>query len=150
MRGITSMRSGLPITVICGCDPVGNGSATGRPDIVPGVPLRPTNYSVPGNQMNLAAFATPVGHFGDAARNLLAGPAVYNTDFGISKVFSLTESQRIEFRAEMFNIFNTPQFANPEANTASPATFGQTFSTITTNSGFGSNRQVQFALKYSF
>jgi hypothetical protein len=65
-------------------------------------------------------------------------------------MFRLTERQRLEFRAEMFNIFNTPQFANPEANLASPATFGQTFSTIGTNSGFGTNRQVQFALKYSF
>jgi len=150
IRGITSMRSGLPITVICGCDPTGNGSATGRPDLVPGVSLRPSDYSVPGNQINFAAFATPVGHFGDARRNLLTGPAVYNTDFAVTKLFRLTETQRIEFRAEVFNILNTPQFANPEANTASPATFGQTFSTITTNSGFGSNRQVQFALKYSF
>jgi hypothetical protein len=150
IRGITSMRSGLPVTVICGCDPTGNGSATGRPDLVPGVSLRPSSDSIPGNQINIAAFTTPVGHFGDARRNLLAGPAVFNTDFGISKTFRLRESQRIEFRAEMFNIFNTPQFANPEANLASPATFGQTFSTITTNAGFGSNRQVQFALKYGF
>jgi hypothetical protein len=150
LRGITSMRSGLPITVICGCDPTGNGSATGRPDLVSGVSLRPANYSIPDNQVNIAAFTAPVGHFGDARRNLLAGPAVYNTDFGVSKIFRLTESQRIEFRAEMFNIFNTPQFANPEANLASPATFGQTFSTIGTNSGFGTNRQVQFALKYLF
>ena len=150
IRGITTLRSGLPVTVICGCDPTGNGSATGRPDLVPGVPLRPSNSSIPGNQINIAAFTTPVGHFGDARRNLLAGPSAYNTDFGVSKMFRLTESQRIEFRAEMFNIFNTPQFANPEANLASPSTFGQTFSTIATNSGFGTNRQVQFALKYSF
>jgi hypothetical protein len=150
IRGITTMRSGLPITVTCGCDPVGNGSATGRPDLVPGVPLRPADYSVPVNQINLAAFTTPVGHFGDVRRNLLAGPAVYNTDFGVSKIFRLRESQRMEFRAEMFNIFNTPQFANPEANLASPATFGQTFGTIATNAGFGTNRQMQFALKYNF
>jgi hypothetical protein len=150
IRGITTMRSGLPVTVICGCDPTGNGSATGRPDLVPAGSLRPSNYSVPDNQVNLAAFAVPSGHFGNARRNLLAGPAVYNTDFGVSKAFRLTESQRMEFRAEMFNIFNTPQFENPEANLASPATFGQTFGTIATNAGFGTNRQMQFALKYQF
>ncbi len=151
INGITGLRSGLPVNVVCGCDSRGIGAATGRPDIVPGVPLRPPNSSPPGVQINISAFAVPAaGSFGNARRNILAGPAAYNSDFGLSKIFRLTENQRIQFRAEMFNIFNTPQFANPDANLASPSTFGQSFSTINTNSGFGSNRQVQFALKYLF
>ncbi len=168
IRGITAMRSGLPVGVVCGCDSRGIGAATGRPDIVPGVPVQLSNSSAPGIQINREAFTMPApGTFGNAPRNPLAGPAAFNSDFGLSKIFRLTETQRLEFRAEMFNIFNTPQFVNPAANLGGPqpgtwpvtfdpatnwnsATFGQSFNTINTNAGFGSNRQVQFALKYDF
>jgi hypothetical protein len=64
--------------------------------------------------------------------------------------FPVRERQRIEFRAEMFNIFNTPEFANPQANLTAPATFGQSLSTILAAGGFGSSRQIQFGLKYLF
>jgi hypothetical protein len=47
-------------------------------------------------------------------------------------------------------MFNTPQFSNPAAALSSPSTFGRTLSTIGAVGGFGSNRQVQFALRYSF
>jgi hypothetical protein len=50
----------------------------------------------------------------------------------------------------MFNIFNTPQFSNPGSTTSSAATFGQSLGTIPAVGGFGSNRQIQFALRYGF
>lgn len=56
----------------------------------------------------------------------------------------------MQFRAEMFNIFNTPQFGTPGANLAAPNNFGKSLGTIGTAAGFGTNRQVQFALRYSF
>jgi hypothetical protein len=150
INGITAMRSGLPVYIDCGCDSAGTGSATGRPDFVPGVAVRPDNYDLPSNQINPAAFAVPAaGTFGNVGRNFLSGPSAFNWDFSLFKNFRIHEAQRLEFRAEMFNVFNTPQFANPVGTSTSPA-FGQSVSTIATGSGFGSNRQVQFALKFIF
>ncbi len=50
----------------------------------------------------------------------------------------------------MFNVFNTPQFANPGSTTSATAAFGQSLGTIAAVGGFGSNRQIQFALRYGF
>jgi hypothetical protein len=102
--------------------------------------------------INPAAFVTPLGtgQFGDSGRNMLRGPALLNWDFSVFKKFKVRESQLLEFRAEIFNVFNTPEFSNPAANVSAPATFGQSFSTITTPVGFPSQRQIQLALKYFF
>jgi hypothetical protein len=151
INGITSMRSGFPVDVLCGCDTGGLGTYTGRPNLVPGVPLRPANYSLPYNQINIAAFTTPAtGTFGNAGRNIARGPSAYNWDFSIFKHFQVREKQSLEFRFETFNIFNTPQFSVPQANTSAPATFGGSFSTDSTLMLFGTQRQIQFGLKYVF
>ncbi|MBZ5607582.1 MAG: TonB-dependent receptor [Acidobacteriia bacterium] len=149
-NGITVMRAGLPYNVVCGCDAAGIGAATARPDLITGVAVTPANFDLPKRQLNLAAFATPVGHFGSLGRNVFTGPSAYNWDFSLFKNFAVTERQQVQFRAEMFNIFNTPQFSNPGSTTSSPATFGQSLSTIPAVGGFGSNRQIQFALRYAF
>jgi hypothetical protein len=165
VNGITVMRSGLPVNIVCGCDPTGMGDANGRPDGIPGVSRRPSNYSLPGNQINPLAFTTinaapgspqyfPVApaagyHFGDLPRNAVEGPSAFNWDFSLFKNIRFSESRSLQFRTEFFNIFNTPQFANPIGDTSSSA-LGQSLSTITSAGGFGSNRQIQFALKYLF
>ena len=56
------------------------------------------------------------------------------------------ETQELQFRAEFFNIFNTPQFNLPGSSIASPANFGVSTGTLTTVSGFGTQRQIQFGL----
>jgi hypothetical protein len=152
VNGITVVRSGFPLTgMSCSCDPLQVGSFTSRPDLVGGVPVRPANYNEPNRQLNLAAFtAPPTGRIGNLGRNVLYGPSAVNFDFSLFKTFHVTERQSIEFRAEMFNIFNTPQFSNPSGNITAPASFGRSLSTITTSSGFATNRQMQFALRYMF
>ncbi|MEJ7605088.1 MAG: hypothetical protein WKF37_02215 [Bryobacteraceae bacterium] len=150
MNVIGTLRSGFPFSVSCGCDPLKVGQASSRADIIPGVPVRPANYSVPTNQLNLAAFAAPVGHIGTLARNALYGPGDVNFDSSFFKDFAVTEKQRLQFRAEFFNIFNHPQFRNPSAALSNLPFFGQTTSTLSTIEGFHTNRQVQFALRYSF
>ncbi len=168
INGITVMRSGTPVNVTCACDPLGTGAATGRPDLVPGISPYASNYSLPFQQFNAAAFSLqPVynpldpsitctdqtcsngAHYGDVRRNSLFGPWVFNWDFSVFKNFRLTERQKLEFRAEFFNLFNTPEFAAPSGDITSPA-FGQSLATIGAAGGFGSNRQIQFALKYLF
>lgn len=152
VNGITLLQSGQPVTVLCSCDPTGIGEATGRANLVPGVPTRPANYDLPNNQINPAAFVSPMGtgKFGTSGRNILRGPALMNTDFSLFKKFKVRESQTLEFRGEVFNIFNTPEFANPAADVSAPATFGKSLATITTPVGFGTQRQIQLALKYYF
>jgi hypothetical protein len=91
------------------------------------------------------AFASPsaFGDFGQLGRNIIRGPKQINTDFSIMKLIPVTESQRLEFRAEFFNLFNNVNFANP-VNIQSSYNFGQIATTTT------GPRVVQFALKYNF
>ncbi len=76
---------------------------------------------------------------GDAARTTLFGPGRWNVDMSVSKKFM----DRLQFRAEFFNIFNHAQFQTPGTAVGSP-TFGVIQSTVK------SSRQIQFALKYVY
>jgi hypothetical protein len=150
------MRSGLPIGEIsCGCDPF-EGLGGGLADTNLGVPKRPANYNLPMNQLNINAwYMPPTQTVGNSGRNQIAGPSALNWDIGIMKHFKVREGQKVEFRAELFNIANTPQFNGPGTDIASPVGFGQSTSTIgpaftLSTGGFGTFRQVQFALKYIF
>src|SRR5262249_23829778 len=150
-NGITVLRSGLPVTVSCGCDSNGNGVPNERANVVPGVDPTPSNKDLPTRMFNIAAFSAPApGTVGNSARNILRGPAALNTDFSLFKNFRIQERKTLQFRAELFNLFNTPQFSQPGATLTSPATFGRSLSTIGTIGGFGSNRQVQLALRLNF
>jgi hypothetical protein len=78
------------------------------------------------------------------------GPSAINFDFSLFKKFQIREHQNLEFRAEFFNIFNTPQFSSPSASLAAAAFFGGSFGTDSTLDGFGTQRQIQFGLRYTF
>ena len=151
LNGITSMRSGHPVTPTTNRDPFGIGVPTARANLVPGVDIRPVNYDIATNQFNIAAFAPPPnGQWGNAGRNILIGPAAFNWNVSLFKKFQISERHRVEFRAETFNLFNTPQFNPPSSAVTSPATFGKSLSTISASGGFGSYRQIQLGLKYNF
>lgn len=65
------------------------------------------------------AFAQPTGvRFGTTGRNTLRGPGMWNLDFSLFRSFAFTERWKLEFKAEAFNVTNTPKFANPAANVA--------------------------------
>ncbi|MPY91091.1 MAG: hypothetical protein GEU99_24650 [Luteitalea sp.] len=150
LNGITTIRSGFPVSILCGCDPLQVGQFTGRPDRVPDVPVQPSNVHVPDNQLNAEAFVTSEpGTLGNLGRNTERGPKSVNVDLSVFKNFRLRKEHNLQFRAEFFNLFNTPQFANPVSNITS-ADFGRTLGTISNLQGFGTNRQIQFALRYSF
>jgi hypothetical protein len=158
VNGIVSYRTGLPFTVRPGRDVRGDGSVTTqRVDAVLGV----SPYaSRPGPQgyLNKAAFAFPeTGHYGDLGRNALRASNFRTVDFSIFKniptAWFAGEKATLQFRAEVFNAFNHPNFGIPESNLSSP-NFGKIFATVaqsTTPSQAGSTmRQIQLALKLIF
>lgn len=98
---------------------------------------------------------------GNLGRDAITGPDFVNTDFSITKNTKITERLNLQFRTEFFDVFNHPNFGNPNLNVISapaPATattpahptFGQITSTRFPGGDFGSAREVQFALKLQF
>ena len=101
------------------------------------------------------AFELPErGFFGNLGRNTVIGPSLTTFDFSLIKNTSITEGTNLQFRAEFFNIANTPNFANPagrrggqrvfDRNGRSLRTPGEISNTVT------SARQIQFGLKLIF
>lgn len=91
-------------------------------------------------------------HSGNGGRNTVLGPGFNTTDASLFKTLSLNEKDKLEFRFEVFNIFNEAHFSNPSGTFApntsginTSATFGQITSTIGTDS-----RIIQLAAKVSF
>jgi hypothetical protein len=196
--GIINARSGLPVNVLIQRNDVvyvdaagnvfnnpaagrtavintpGGGSSRNvrRPDLVPGV----DPFIKDGGLLflNPAAFATPgAGTFGNLERNSIHGPGFRQVDMVVAKRVNVGKGPNVEFRAEIFNVFNTTNFANPpsvlpnalpgnslsEANKVQPGqpftsaaagSFGKVTSTAGRTVGLGTNRQVQFALRLNF
>ncbi len=129
LAGVTQYQSGTPFTVInAGYGALGisvpdnAGVASGItsvasvPDIVGNIhasaPLGANNsYSFGPALGNAAAFVAPRGlTFGDAGRNVLRNPGRTNFDMALTKSFKVTEATHLEFRSEVFNVFNHTQF----------------------------------------
>jgi hypothetical protein len=95
------------------------------------------------NYLNPAAFALPAtGTYGNVGAGSIAGPGTWQFDLALSRTFQLRESERMEFRAEAFNVTNAFRMENPATNLNSN-TFGQVTSAR-------DPRIMQFALKYFF
>jgi len=151
LNGIVTVMSGTPFTVFDSNDVAAQGSApeiTGfsaqRPDLVGNPNSGPHTVT---DWLNANAFQqlNPVadaGQFGTAGRNIAIGPSYKNWDFSAMKNFHLTESKALQFRAELFNFLNHPNFRLPDSDISSP-TFNQILSAR-------DPRQVQFALKFTY
>ncbi|PYU09712.1 MAG: hypothetical protein DMG37_22540, partial [Acidobacteria bacterium] len=88
-------------------------------------------------------------HPGSLGRNSITGPGFLNTDFSVTKNTKITERLNLQFRCEMFDVLNHPNFGNPVL-TATSGSFGHIQSTRFPTGDFGSSRQIQFALKLLF
>ena len=157
LTGIGTARSGLPVNVTMSRSASTNVTPYGynvnqRPNLVPGVPLSPPAGPSPQQWINPAAFAAPAnGTFGDAGRNIARGPRLYQVDLGLGKQFSITERAAIQFRWEVFNVFNRAQYGQPSGDVTVPNQFAVIQSTInTTPVGSGTPRQMQFMLRATF
>ncbi len=105
-----------------------------------------------GTWFDTSAFArvTEV-RFGTVGRNTMRGPGVVNMDMSLFRTFKLTEKFNLQFRAEAFNLSNTPAFANPNAN-RNDRDFGKVLSTRsgTARTALGRSREFRFGLRLSF
>ncbi|MBV8051814.1 MAG: hypothetical protein JOZ80_11535 [Acidobacteriaceae bacterium] len=157
LAGVTTFQSGQYITVL-GTNPTNVfGISEDRASVAPGCN---GHYVTSGavdkklsDYFNASCFMAPAvitsdggTGFGNSGVGIARGPDQRNWDLAIIKKTGVkwpSEGSNIEFRAEMFNAFNTPQFSNPDNSFTSP-TFGQISSTAV------AARIVQFALKYNF
>ena len=90
-----------------------------------------------------------VGFIGTVARNSVTGPGLAQMDFSTGKNFKITESQRIQFRAEFFNLSNHPNFRIPNAALFNvPGTRNVNAGRV--DATRSPERQIQFGLKYIF
>ncbi len=160
---IVTARGGLPVNVtidrpstFSAANPT--GVATGyttnqRPNRVPGVALTPQTGAGIANWINPAAFA-PVtgGGYGNAGRNLLRGPGLWQTDLGLAKNIPIREQAQLQFRAEFFNLFNRAQYGLPAADlSGGPGVFGVITTPVNTSPvGTGTPREMQFALRLDY
>jgi hypothetical protein len=144
------IHTGIANSVLIGTSTYGNGDTVNqRPNAVTGVDPYPANQSI-NNWFNPAAFSMPVaGTFGNLGRNTIFGPGFALIDFSALKDTRLSESKSLQFRAEIFNIPNHPNFAQPNTSFGT-STFGRILSTFGNTIGSGTARQIQFALKLLF
>jgi Carboxypeptidase regulatory-like domain/TonB dependent receptor-like, beta-barrel len=157
-------RTATPVSVIAGTVTLPGGVRINvRPNLIQGVPLYLDDPTVGGGRrINRLAFMTPqAGQQGSLGRNALRGFSVWQLDIALRRQFKLTERFNLQFRAEFFNIFNHPNFANPQGNLAL-ATFGQSTQmfgkSLSSAVGTGLNslyqiggpRSMQLALRLTF
>ena len=147
---IANLQSGNPFSpIIQVTDTSGSLEAFDRPFLVPGVLLiMPNPHSNQWINPARRSLQQATG-FGDAGRNILTGPGFADVDLAIAKDTKIKERVSLQFRCEAFNLFNHPNFGQPQNNLA-VATFGQITATRTTRGDLGSSRQIQFALKLLF
>ncbi len=157
LGGVEQAQTGFHFTPVSFVDPANSPTYQGvyRPNLVG----NPTDFSYgqsvqaalgcpTGHQsidcfFNPAAFALPApGQFGNSGRNILTGPGLVGLDFTLHKDFSLGENKQLEFRTEVFNAINTPNFGNPDQGLQSP-TFSRLLSA-------GAPREIQFVLMLKF
>lgn len=133
-----------------------NGPLLGTAPVIPDCATTPAPLVVPclfSNTPTKAggnSYPVVIGscHPGNISRDGLPGPGFVNTDFSIIKNTKLTERFNLQFRGEMFDVFNHPNFGDP-TNTLG-GSFGLITSTRFTTGDFGSSRQIQLALKLLF
>ena len=145
ITGLVRLTSGSPFTITSNRDnslsSIGRDRANvlGNPVLSAG---RPRGELI-NKFFDISVFSPNLqGTFGNSGRNALIGPGYADTDLGLFKNFQIRESHQIQFRAEIFNLFNRPNFGNP-VNGLTSSDFGRIL--------FANDaRIVQFALKYKF
>jgi hypothetical protein len=141
LQGITGFRSGIPYTPTVSRDVANTGVGGQRPNRIASGNLANPTLDL---YFDKSAFLIPANFtYGNSGGSILRRDYLATFDFSIHKEFRVTESSRVQFRAEVFNLPNTPYFSSPNSQ-VDVAAGGRVTSTQ------NSPRQMQFGLKYNF
>lgn len=147
LSGILTLQSGFPIRLTSSADrELMNSSdfeTPGEPNQI--APFRRLDPQTSGGYyFNPASFVDAnLGQIGNAPRTICCGPGIANLDLGVHKMVALREGTALEFRTEVFNVFNRTQFFNPDGNITDGASFGQV-------SRARDPRLIQLAMRLTF
>ncbi|MBL8218353.1 MAG: TonB-dependent receptor [Bryobacterales bacterium] len=155
-NGVFTVYSGAPFTVgSAGTSVDAPGNTQTADQVLPTV-AKPGRIGRGESYFDPNAFAPVTAvRFGNSGRNILYGPGQVNMDASLFRDFPITERFRMQFRAEAFNVSNTPAFNNPGATVSSPTRNAD--GSIRALNGYtevtsaqATERQFRFALKFSF
>jgi hypothetical protein len=146
LNGVLQLQTGNYFNLgtnqaVCAC-------GTTRPDVVPGKDpnAAPSGGRTPDQWFDITAVTNPTpGTFGNLGNYSNIGPPSRTLDLSLFKDFRISERYRVQFRAESFNLTNTPQFNNPGSTQGQSGDFG-----VITSTRANSNRQHQLALRFMF
>jgi hypothetical protein len=141
---IVQSQSGNPFNVVTSNSTVNGVANTLRPDV-----NGPVTVFRNVNQWFDTSVFSAVPRFGNLGRNVIIGPGFNNTDISVIKNTLIGEQLRIQFRAEVFDLFNHANFGRP-GNTVGTPSFGRISTTRFPTGESGSSRQIQFAVKLRF
>ena len=172
--GIYRAQSATPIDLIASSSFNTAGQLVNqRPDLTLGIPLYLDDPNAPGGRKFNNTLdpsrpgckgpfcLPPTSRQGTLGRNVLRGFPLYQTDISLRRQFGITERLKLQLRADVFNVFNTPNFADP-TNTLSSGTFGLSTAMFNRglNSGLGTGfnpmyqvggpRSIQLSAKFQF
>lgn len=149
---IVTLQSGLPFTPQLSYNPSNDGDTRNpvRPSWNPTF-TGPVILGGPNQYFNPNVFVQPLpGTYGNVGRNVLQGPGLAQTDFSLTRRFSLSERLGLQFRAEFFNLFNRTNFNTPNPVVYSAATGGPSPTAGLITSTATSSRQVQLGLRFAW
>jgi len=157
LNSIFTLATGFPLTVVPGSDRSQTSSGYDRTNAT-GISPTLDNPS-PAEWFNIAAFALqPLGRYGNAGRNVAQGPGIFDWDFSTLKNFNFTEKRYLQFRFEVFNFLNHPNFGDPNLTLGNnrldaggvPIVGTGSFGTISNTRTGIDMRELQFSLKLIF
>ena len=152
INGIFSSFTGRQYTLSASGSSLNMPGNRQTPDQVKATVEKLGNIADDGTFFDTSAFARVSDvRFGTVGRNTMRGPGVVNMDLSLFRTFKLTEKFNLQFRAEAFNLSNTPHFSTPNGN-ANSGNFGKVLSTddgYGTSAG-GRSREFRFGLRLGF
>lgn len=149
VSAIETMESGLPFTPQLSYNPSNDGDTRNpvRPSLNPNF-TGPIILGGPSAYFNPNAFIQPLpGTYGNAGRNILSGPNLFETDLSLAKKLNINERVSLQFRAECFNLLNHTNLNTPNPVVYASATGGPSPTAGVITSTATNSRQIQFGLK---